>query len=252
MNIKKGKNLSIKIATIALFSALYIAISFQPLGIPLIGIGGEIAPEASLGPVYGIILGPVIGPLSTLIGVLGAIFIPNPFTGKVGTSPFGLLTIPSPVLGSIVAGLLIKKSKKRLITSIVIFIVLLILWFLSPVGLSLYYLVIPHIIALFLAIALNIFMKEDYHKLNYKKFILATSILIFLGVMVDHIWGSTIFAYTAEIFFGLSLKKVLAAFIAITFIFIIERLFMTFVGVILTIALISALKRSGYHEKIIE
>jgi hypothetical protein len=252
MNIKKGKNLSIKIATIALFSALYIAISFQPLGIPLIGIGGEIAPEASLGPVYGIILGPVIGPLSTLIGVLGAIFIPNPFTGKVGTSPFGLLTIPSPVLGSIVAGLLIKKSKKRLITSIVIFIVLLILWFLSPVGLSLYYLVIPHIIALFLAIALNIFMKEDYHKLNYKKFILATSILIFLGVMVDHIWGSTIFAYTAEIFFGLSLKKVLAAFIAITFIFIIERLFMTFVGIILAIALISALKRSGFYEKIIE
>ena len=252
MNIKKGKNLSIKIAIIALFSALYIAISFQPLGIPLIGIGGEIAPEASLGPVYGIILGPVIGPLSTLIGVLGAIFIPNPFTGKVGTSPFGLLTIPSPVLGSIVAGLLIKKSKKRLITSIVIFIVLLILWFLSPVGLSLYYLVIPHIIALFLAIALNIFMKEDYHKLNYKKFILATSILIFLGVMVDHIWGSTIFAYTAEIFFGLSLKKVLAAFIAITFIFIIERLFMTFVGIILAIALISALKRSGFYEKIIE
>jgi hypothetical protein len=252
MSIKKGKNLSIKVATIALFSSLYIAISFQPLGIPIIGIGGEIPPEASLGPAYGILLGPIIGPLSTLIGVLGAIFIPNPFTGKIGTSPFGLLTIPSPVLGSIVAGLLTKKSKKRLMTSIIVFIVLLILWFLSPVGLTLYYLMIPHIIALFLAIALNFFMKEEYHKLNYKKLILATSILIFLGVMVDHMWGSTMFAYFAETLFGLSLKKVLAAFVAITFIFIIERLFMTFVGVILTIALISALKRSGYHEKIIE
>lgn len=252
MSAKKEKILSIKVATIALFSALYIAISFQPFGIPIVGIGGEIAPEASLGPTYGILLGPIIGPLSILIGVLGAIFIPNPLTGKVGTSPFGLLTIPSPVLGSIVAGLLIKKNKKRLIASIIIFIVLLILWFLSPVGLTLYYIVIPHTIALFLAIALNIFMKEDYHKLNYKKLVIATSILIFFGVMVDHIWGSTMFAYTAEILFGLSLKKVLAAFIAISFIFIIERLFMTFVGIILAIALISALKRSGFYEKIIE
>jgi len=238
------------VALVALCAGLYGAMSIQPLKIPAVAAGGtKINPEAVLGPVFGIVLGPWLGVAATFLGVLVAVAVPSPFGGG-GLGPWTLLTIPSPVLGSLISGVLSHRASRgpldraKWIIPLGAFGLLLAAWYLSPVGPDMYYYVAPHFVALGIALLLC-FVLKGILRLGPSRLAAAVTAVVFCGTMIDHLWGSVMFAYNGGWLFGLTKEALIGAFAAVTVIFILERIVITILGVLLSGALITALRRAN-------
>ena len=121
-----------QIAMIALFAALYAVISRLP-GIPTIGGGGKIEPVAILDPIVGILLGPWIGGLTSLLGNSVAWIIPS-------VSFYGMLNLPTGPVAAIVSGSLARNTKNsNWKFAAIIYAVLMGLWYLTPSGREAFY-----------------------------------------------------------------------------------------------------------------
>lgn len=234
----------------ALCAGLYGAISIQPFRIPAVAAGGtKINPEAVLGPVFGIILGPWLGVAATFLGVLVAIAVPSPFGGG-GLGPWTFITIPSPVLGSLISGVLSRRispgpmDKAKWIIPLGAFGLLLAAWYLSPVGLDMYYYVAPHFVALGIALGLSVIVK-GISSLGPSAILTAVTAIVFCGTMIDHLWGSVMFAYNGGWLFGMTTEALIGAFAAVSVVFILERIVITALGILLSVALITALRRAA-------
>ena len=91
------------ISLTAIFAALYYVMSYLP-GIPAIGVPGvKIQLEACMASVFGLILGPYLGALATLVGVFVAWALPP---GSMSVT--GLAFLPSPVINAFLVGLIYK------------------------------------------------------------------------------------------------------------------------------------------------
>jgi len=237
------------VALVALCAGLYGAISIQPFKIPAVAAGGtKINPEAVLGPVFGIILGPWLGVAATFLGVLVAIVIPSPFGGG-GVSPWTFILIPSPVLGSLISGVLSHRvsrgpmDRAKWIIPLGVFGLLLVAWYLSPVGSDMYYYVAPHFVALGVALLLS-FVLKGMLSLSPSRLLTALTAVVFCGTMIDHLWGSVMFAYNGGWLFGLTREALIGAFAAVSVVSVVERIVITILGVLLSVALVAALRRT--------
>ena len=237
-------------ALVALCAGLYGAMSIQPLKIPAVAAGGtKINPEAVLGPVFGIVLGPWLGVAATFLGVLVAVAVPSPFGGG-GLGPWTLLTILSPVLGSLVSGVLShsvsRGSMDRVKWTIPlgVFGPLLAAWYLSPVGIEMYYYVVPHLFALGVALLLC-FVLKGMVSLPPSRLMPTVTAVVFCGTMIDHLWGSVMFAYNGGWLFGLNREALIGAFGVVFVLFILERIVITVLGILLSVTLVTVLRRAG-------
>lgn len=98
--MSKLKLSSIEVALVAIFAALSVVTSKVIPGIPIIGVpDANISLDASLAPVYGIIIGPYLGSLAALLGGLIS-----------ATSVFDILTSFSTAISAFVAGFLVRKK----------------------------------------------------------------------------------------------------------------------------------------------
>ncbi len=136
-----------EVALTAIFAALsWIASKFIP-GIPIIGAeGSRISWDASLAPIYGIIISPYLGFLAALIGSLVA-----------AGSLFTILTSFCTGISAFVAGMLTAKSnsdKKSYgwIFSATAIALLLVGWYSTEVGRTAPFYPIPHIAGLLIVI----------------------------------------------------------------------------------------------------
>lgn len=133
-----------EIALTAIFAALsWIASKFIP-GIPIIGAeGSRISWDASLAPIYGIIIGPYLGFLAALIGGLVA-----------AGSLFTILTSFCTGVSAFVAGMLTDKNKKSYgwIFSAAAIALLLAGWYSTEVGRTAPFYPIPHITGLLITV----------------------------------------------------------------------------------------------------
>jgi uncharacterized membrane protein len=257
--MSKMKLSSRQVALTALFAALYAIISRLP-GIPIIGGPTEIELVVILDPIVGILLGPWIGGLTSLLGNFVAWIIPP-------TTFYGLLNLPCGPLAAIVSGNLarnIKNANWKFAT--IIYAVLMGIWYLTPPGREVLYYPFLH----WAAFAFILIFREKIHSLlnaeaNLRK-ILGSIICCFGGIMANHMMGNLIFIGSVGWFITLKgirdalknlglfwLKSGLpqpedplgAIFAAVLPITVIERLLLTVVTVYLVYGLIFALRKSG-------
>ncbi|MEM1529956.1 MAG: ECF transporter S component [Candidatus Bathyarchaeia archaeon] len=114
-----------KIALIAIFAALYYAMSYLP-GIPAIGAPKvKIQLEAFMASIFGLILGPYLGALTAFLSGFVAWVLPP---GSPG--PIGLVMLPAMVINALVTGLIYNgrwKSASMLLSLLIVFF-----WLLPP------------------------------------------------------------------------------------------------------------------------
>ena len=130
-----------KIALISVFAAVQVVISRLP-GIPVIGVeSGKIEPTVLLIPIIGVILGPWMGALAAFLGNFIAWLIPS-------ITFFGMLMLQTGPIGAFVAGALARNDKKSNWTvAALTLLVLITLYYLSPVGAIVPYYAILHLVA---------------------------------------------------------------------------------------------------------
>ena len=233
------------ISLISILAALYYVISIFP-GIPIIGGKGRIDIATSITPIFGILLGPWKGSLTSLIGVLLAWILP-PGSPTI----YSLIFLPAPILSSFVSGFLSGNSIKKIPGQVPASLVtggLISLWYLTWVGQKIPFYPIPHLIALLVIIFLGKYISNSIK--NYKlikKFKRNISISIFLisycGLMTDHMYGDIAFIIFANLFMPLSSIPFLPSlFMAVLPISIIERITMTTIALIIGLPLLKVFK----------
>jgi hypothetical protein len=135
-----------EIALTAIFAALsWIVSEFVP-GIPIIGASGSsISFDASLAPIYGVIVGPYLGFLAAVIGGLAA-------AGNL----FTILTSFCTGISAFVAGMLttrrVGKNVHGWIFSVAAIAILLVGWYSTDVGRAAPFYPIPHIAGLLMVL----------------------------------------------------------------------------------------------------
>ncbi len=248
-----------QIAMIALFAALYAVVSRLP-GIPTIGGGGKIEPVAILDPIVGILLGPWVGGLTSLLGNSIAWMIPS-------VTFYGLLNLPTGPIAAIVSGSLARNTKgSNWKFAAIIYAVLMGLWYLTPPGREVLYYPFLHWTAFILIL---IFRGKTHSFLNADatlKKALGAIICCFGGIMANSMTGNLIFIGSVGWFVSLQAIKdtwkalgffwlksglphpedpLAGIFAAVLPITVAERLLFTIFAVYLAYGLIISLRRSG-------
>ncbi len=236
------------LASIAVFASLYmIALKFIK-GIPVYGFSGaKIKLAIALSPVYGLILGPLLAPLSILIGTLMAMFLmPSRY------NVFSIATMFCAPLSALVSSLVLDKRKILNLPAwtytLLIYISLFIAWFTTDVGRKAFLFTIPYILAMVLIIISTITRRCRWY-INHRKpftllYILTSSTS---GILADHFLGSLEAIIIFRYIFGhvgpdeLAKIYLIAMPLAAT-----ERFFMILVAFILELHLYLILKYSGY------
>ncbi|MEM2147745.1 MAG: ECF transporter S component [Candidatus Bathyarchaeia archaeon] len=146
--MQKSKISAREIALTAIFAALSWVVSEFVPGIPIIGASGSsISLDASLAPIYGIIIGPYLGFLAALIGGLAA-------AGNL----FTVLTSLCTGVSAFVAGMLtMKRSAGKIVYgwmfSAVVIALLIVGWYSTDVGRAAPFYPIPHVLGLIMVLS---------------------------------------------------------------------------------------------------
>lgn len=176
-------------ALIAVFAALIAIITRLP-GIPIsLGVQtGDIEFSVPLYPLAGILLGPWIGTLAVLIGNVIAWIIPT-------STVMGFLLIPAGAFAALSAGCLVRRTKwANWKTAAVLLIVLIALWYVTPLGFEApFYPFFLHVPALLLILIFRGKIFEFVNSTSKKVVTLGIGIGSFVGVMADHMWGNIMF-----------------------------------------------------------
>jgi uncharacterized membrane protein len=227
------------VALMAIFAALYYVLSLvAPISIPT-GVGNlDISFAALIAAVIGLVLGPYLGTASALLGASIAWILP-----PSGGNLFGLPFLLSPALNALVTGLIFYKKWK---IGFAIFGVLVVAFLFTPpiwpvtenwfVAIAVLF---DKIVALFLILPVALFAKQ----ISFAKASLFYFLLFFIGNQADNMWGSFIFA-TPMVYglFGYAAPDVRLAFLASPFLYPAVRLIQAFIGMLIAVPLMEALK----------
>jgi hypothetical protein len=238
-----------QIALIAVFAALYVALSLAtPIVLVAVGISNlTIAIEAFIATIFGLVLGPYLGFTAALAGTSIAWILP-PSSG----SPYGLPFILSPALNALVAGFIYyKKWKYAFATLGILTAIFLVLPPSQPFG-EFWYIsalvVWDKVIALLLIIPSAKFAK----RLSSPKLIPLLYFLIgFIGNQADNMWGTDIYAvpFVYSGIFGLPLEEVRIGFTISPLFYPAIRILQAILVAIVAVPLISRLKNTGWIWK---
>lgn len=175
------KTRTLKIAMISTMAALIVAISRLP-GFPAIGAPTRIELTTILYATIGIILGPKLGFITSLLGNFIAWIIPS-------TTVFGLLLVPAGALASLTAGFLTCRSELGWLYGSIVLLVLIIGWYVSPVGFEAPFYPIFHIIALVLSLTLGKKLK-NLIEAKGSRLIWGSAVVSFIATMTDSMYGN--------------------------------------------------------------
>jgi hypothetical protein len=229
------RNLSL----VAIFAALYYVLSLiAPISIPT-GVGNlDISFAALIASVIGLVLGPYLGTTSAFLGAFVSWVLP-----PSGGNLFGLPFLLSPALNALVTGLIFYKKWKF---GFAVFGVLIVAFLFTPPILPVTEnwfvaaaVLFDKIIALLLIVPVALFSK----KISIAKASLFYFLLFFIGNQADNMWGSFIFA-TPMVYglFGYDVTAVRIAFLASPFLYPAIRLMQGFIGMLIAVPLMQALK----------
>lgn len=243
------------VALVAVFAALYVALSLLP-GLPTPGdpTGSiRIEVEASLAPLYGIILGPYLGALAALIGTVVAWLLP-PSSGSI----FGVPALACPAVDALAVGLMVRGRWKLAFGILAAFIIAF--WF-APIcwPITAYWYVglagsFDKLIALFLILPTALWLGRleaegtegggPYELAARAGLLLALS---FIGLETDSALGCTTYAFFLTAFVPLDAIRFYytVAPLAYFLVRVIQAIIATAIG----IPLLRALKKAGLETE---
>ncbi|MEM0005156.1 MAG: hypothetical protein QXE10_06265 [Desulfurococcaceae archaeon] len=226
------------VAFIGVGAALYYILLFLP-GLPIIGTSASMDIGAALSPIFGLILGPLAGPLAVLLGNTVKTLTPAP-------SPYGIPFIPAAALSALAAYLLI--TRKWWISSILLFILIVVSMFLPP-----FYPVTEqwyvYTIAFYdkiIALLITPFIPKLIRSNSAKTRIIGLYGLFFAAREVDKAFGCFIFAVPAvyEGVFGLSdLNFVRSLYLVSPIYYLVAYIFEALIVTAVAIPVVKAIKR---------
>jgi len=117
----RGRILGMPISVLAIWAALYIAVSAIP-ALPVPGMGGMITINAIMTAISGMVLGPAAAIANAAGGIVGMLLYPYGFSA----GPLGFLTV---TLGGLVAGLLFAD---QWLAAGLLDLVVIGMWFVNP------------------------------------------------------------------------------------------------------------------------
>lgn len=244
------------IALTAVFAALSVVIIMFVPGIPIVGMSGaRITLDAAIAPIYGLVIGPYLGALAAF---LGGIIV----AGYKGWHLFSVLTSFCPAVSALVAGALTFKRQRSMegwIISASTLSILIVGWYCTDVGRGAPLYPVLHLAGLGLIFLLRGWASELFNSGVGWKLILAVVAASYAGIIADHMLGNLIFIAGIGWFIplkvvegwlsGLGLPSVSALFMYMLPISAVERLTMTAIATIFGVALITALRASGFMPR---
>jgi hypothetical protein len=232
-------------------AAVQMVITLFPATFPIDATGGYFSIALVSGPIIGYLLGPLYGSVSVLLGTFLAAVVDPLATGVFGTLGFlgGFLAGLPPTTGAFVAGL-IKKGRRRIVPSV--FIVTIVLFLITRIGLLVFSFVWLHIIALFLSLLFLVPQLKNHlesglnlsPETSYSKAAIAIWLLVFISLMADHIVASVIRAY---LFIAVPAEIISIVYFDVIFIYPVERILASIVGGLVTILVGVAVIRANLH-----
>ena len=232
------------IALVAIFAALYYALSLVSPYIPAVGVPGlNIRLEALIASVFGFVLGPYLGAAAALLGAFIASVLP-PGTLSPLTAPFLL----SPPLNALVVGFIFYKKWKW---GFAVYGLLIAAFLFLPPAQPItdyYFVSIAVLWDKIIALALIIVTVRFSQRLSTPKSLAILFFLIsFIGNQADNMWGSDIFAVPAIYsLFGFDLNMVRTAFLVSPFIYPAIRFVQAVIATIIAVPLVRTLKNTKW------
>jgi len=215
-----------EIALIGVMASLIVASGYVPI-IPIFGTGYTISLGSILIMVAAVILGPVLGALTVLVGS---------FSGMVLTGQgLQLLFFLPATIGALTTALLVFGRAKAAIS---LMIGILILWYISPLGMELWYYPYMMLSVLAVMIVISPFIagqKAVEGRFQYPLLILFCT----AGVLSDHLLGSLIAMFPP---FELPAE----AYRFILFIYPIERIAISLISATVAVPVLRALRYTNF------
>jgi len=242
-----SRTISLETALLASFSALYAVILKLLPGIPAYGFPGvKIQIAITLAPIYGFILGGVIGPISILLGTLLAMFvIPSRYT------IFDFFTIACAPLGALTTALTLDKRAlwglPRWAYSIIIYLLLFSAWISTDAGRYAILFTAPYAAAALAVLLKGVIL--DRIQAGRRILLTAPALLIgsASGILADHFLGSLEAIIVFRYLLGAIDSKALSAmYLAAMPIVLVERGLMILASFIMMVNLHLVIGRSSY------
>ncbi|MEM2239588.1 MAG: hypothetical protein QXM89_05075 [Candidatus Bathyarchaeia archaeon] len=227
------------VALISTMTAVYVVLSYLP-GFPVIGISGaKIGMISGIAPIYGFILGPTLGALTTLLGA----FINRILTGA---SLFEWLTLPSMPLSAFTAGVLSRSRLNGVAgwkISAVVLTALIIAWYLTYVGQAVPIFAILHWFGLIIILVLRSKLAEFFHSNVKKKLSLSILLCSYSATVTSHMYGCLVFISVADLLL-INVSNLPSLFIMLIPIAAFERIIFTLMSTVIGIPLCLMLRNS--------
>ncbi|MBS7648713.1 hypothetical protein KEJ17_03580, partial [Candidatus Bathyarchaeota archaeon] len=217
----------------------YVVLSYLP-GFPVIGISGaKIGIISGIAPIYGFILGPMLGTLTTFLGA----FINRVLTGA---SLFEWLTLPSMPLSAFTAGALSRSRLNGIAgwkISAVILTVLIAAWYLTYVGQAVPLFAILHWFGLMIILVLRSKLAEFFYSNVRKKLSLSILLCSYSATITSHMYGCLVFILAANLLL-INMSDLSSLFIMLIPIATFERLMFTLMSTVIGVPLCSLLRNN--------
>jgi hypothetical protein len=179
-----------QIATLAIFTALYIVLRFIPFSMLIGPTGGFLSFSDFLAPIFGILLGPYLGGLSVLLGNFAAL--------GMGRSMmfYGLDFLPD-FVAVVSTGFLYSHKRPTWAIIVALNAALLGIFLANPLT-SVFVFSVPFVwlhIAAFIVLLtpLSFIAAKWLQTLDYRKITIGVAIFAFIGTMLQHLTGNILF-----------------------------------------------------------
>lgn len=227
----------------ATFAAIYGTLRLVPISAWIGASGRAFTASEFFAPLLGIILGPYAGALAAAVGT----FVGISFTGRMNF--FGLDFLPV-MMNALVLGFLMQK---RRLFSVLLYSALLALFFVHSSTLHFVSVPLPngtvgfpfvwlHIIAWLLLLSpLATKSVEWISERNLPRATIAACVLALIGTTAQHLTGTLLYATMAVPLMGMKPETLEVGWIAVFYVYPLERLMIILASTIVTVAVVRAL-----------
>jgi len=257
-----------EIALTVVFAAIYIAATIPPWKLPVIGAPkGGIEPSLVLGPIIGFVLGPYLGFIAAFLGAMIGLIMPPGVPSDAGSflMPFAP-AVSAFVAGSLTTDSMISKKIKGWMIGALMLFALILSWYIYFYGVwgpawtitetkNAYIVSYPilHFTGLMIPLIFREKLAQLFKVIKRGKFSIPVALICWSAILSDHMLGNMIWI---TVRFPIIMPSVLPdlpkIFIVSIPLVLLERLTLTIVATVITVALIPLLMSSKLMPRIIE
>lgn len=221
----------------AVLAAVYTVGSFLP-GFPMVGASGSIDLVRALEMGYGILLGPVYGPLAAFLGALIGKFLSG--------GGFGMFMIPLAPVSAFTAATLSRPRFYRMkgwIYAAAIISAVCLGWYLTPAGRAVWYFPLWHLIGLGVVLVLRGRLAELLQSENRAHLTLGVALGSYAATMAGHMLGNLIFISLGPSMLGIPSSALPSIFVGLFWVSPMERITITALSTLIMAPIILVARR---------